>query len=304
MGKIEKATENRSVFASKLFQFLLVMVGFKSRMDRNIVKDKYRKTPAKIPRSFERKNTVKVSTIDGRIVWNISPKSHHPEVVVIYLHGGAYFSNLTLLHWPLIAKLLEKTGAKIIVPDYPLAPKFTCTDTYTFLDKLHDKVLEENPAKRIVFVGDSAGGGLAMGFAQQLRNEGKTLPDHLILYSPWLDASMTDPNLKKLEKTEKVLSLKGLKKAGEKYAGSHDIKNFRVSPLYGNLKGLGKISIFTATHEMLNADAKRFKEKAIEAGIYLNYFEYRGLFHCWVLVPFLGATQDVVQKTARLIKTC
>lgn len=291
------------MFATKIFRVLLGLMGVKRRMGKNIAKGNYRKKPAGIPRSIAMENTVATVQIDGRTVWNISQKDQDYEVVILYLHGGAYFSNLTILHWKLIRKLFEKTKSKIVVPDYPLAPKVTCNDTYLFLDKLYNLVLDENPEKRIVFVGDSAGGGLALGFAQQLRNEGKTQPDHIILYSPWLDASMTDPKLKELEKIDKVLNLNGLREAGEKYAGSMGVENFRVSPLFGNLKRLGKISVFTGTHEMLNADAKKLKEKAAKVGVYLNYFEYKGLFHDWVLVPYLSATQDVVQKTARLIKS-
>ncbi len=272
-------------------------------MGRNIAKDRYGKNPAKIPSSITSKNYVTTSQIDGRVVWRLYPKNSNSEIIILYLHGGAYHASITSLHWTLITKLLEKTGAAIIVPDYPLAPQSTCKETYLFLDELYEKILGKYHSKRIIFIGDSAGGGLAFGFAQQLRNEGKIQPEHIILYSPWLDASMNNPKLKELESIDKILNLKGLREAGENYAGSIEINDFKVSPLFGELQGLGKISIFSGTDDLLNADAKRLKEKAEEADICLNFFEYNGMFHDWMLVPFLGATHDVVHKTARLTKT-
>ena len=101
--------------------------------------------------------------------------------------------NISKEHWSLIEKLISKTNATIVVPDYPLAPEASCKETYDFIEDLYTRLITDYPAKRIVFMGDSAGGGLAFGFTQQLRDENKKQPDQIIIFSPWLDVTMSNP---------------------------------------------------------------------------------------------------------------
>jgi len=93
-------------------------------------------------------------------------------------------SNLLKEHWSLIEKLIIKTGAAIVVPDYPLAPEAGCKEAYDFIEHLFTVLITDYPAKRIIFMGDSAGGGLALGLTQTLRNQNKKQPDQIIIFSP------------------------------------------------------------------------------------------------------------------------
>ena len=56
------------------------------------------------------------------------------------------------------------------------------------------------------------------------------------------------------------LSNDGLKNAGQKYAADLDLKDFRVSPVYGELTGLCRISVFTGTRDILNADDQKLNQ--------------------------------------------
>ncbi|MCK7488338.1 MAG: alpha/beta hydrolase [Bacillus subtilis] len=148
----------------------------------------------------------------------------------------------------------------MVVPDYPLHLLPHTGEAYDFVGDLYAGLTTDYPTKRIVFMGDSAGGGLAMGFAQQLRNEKKRQPDQLIVFSPWFDVSMTDTRIGIIDKEDKLLSIKGLKSAGQKYSGDLDLKDYRVSPLYGSFSGLCRLSIFTGTNDILNADAQKCRQ--------------------------------------------
>ena len=92
------------------------------------------------------------------------------------------------------------------------------------------KLITDYPTKRIILMGDSAGGGLAFGFVQQLRNENKKQPEQIIIFSPWLDVTMNNPNIELIEKEDKMLSIKGLKNAGQKYAGNLRLKRLPGKP--------------------------------------------------------------------------
>lgn len=150
-------------------------------------------------------------------------------------------------------------------------------------------------------MGDSAGGGLALGFVQKLRNENKEQPSDVILFSPWLDLSMSNPELKILDKNDKILSIEGLKSAGQKYAANLNLKDFRVSPLYGNFKGLCKTSIFTSTNDLLYADAKACKKLLNEQNIIFNFFEYPKVFHTWIIFTQLRESIHAINQVIQLI---
>ena len=169
------------------------------------------------------------------------------------------------------------------------------------LKDLFTRLITEYPAKRIVFMGDSAGGGLALGFTQQLRDENKKQPDQIIIFSPWLDVTMSNPILERLDKEDNLLSIAGLKNAGQKYAGNLDLKDFRVSPVYGDLTGMCRISVFTGTRDILNADAQKFKQLMKDQNISFNYFEYPDMFHDWVIITSLKESLDVINKVDKLV---
>ncbi len=288
-------------FQSKLIQTALGMFGMKMKTERKMMTNGFAKEPAKIPNSLLKNFTVEVAEQNARKVWTISPNDSKSDLIILYLHGGAYMSNLSKEHWSLVEKLIRKTNATIVVPDYPLAPEANCTQTYDFIERLYARLIAEYPLKRIVFMGDSAGGGLAVGFTQQLRDENKIQPEQIILFSPWLDVTLSNPQIERLDKKDKLLSIAGLKSAGQNYAGNLDLKDFRVSPIYGNLTGLCSISLFTGTHDILHADAQNFKQLMREQNSNFKYFEYPGLFHDWAIFTTLKESLDVINKVDKLL---
>lgn len=288
-------------FESNLIQFLMGLFGMKRAMEKKILNNSYRKDPASIPKSIDKNFDVKVEVFDSRKVWTISPKSQRSNSIILFLHGGAYYANITKMHWALIEQLLVTTNTTVVVPDYPLAPEFNCMRNYQFLDEVYAKLVSTYPSKKIIFMGDSAGGGLALGFAQKKNTEDIKKPEQIILFSPWLDVTMSNPDITKYDKADKILSVNGLKIAGKSYAGDFDLTDYRVSPIYGNFTSQGKISIFIGTNEVFIADARKLKALLEEQQVNFNYFEYPSMFHDWVVVTMLKETKDVLNKIKNLI---
>ena len=288
-------------FQSRLIQTAMGLFGMKKKTERKMITNGFAKEPAKIPKSLWSNFNIKESDNSGRKVWTIAPVESISEILILYFHGGAYMGNIIKEHWSVIEQLICKTNATIIIPDYPLAPEATYKETYVFAEDLYTKILTDYPTKRIVFMGDSAGGGLALGLVQQLRNENKKQPVEIIVFSPWFDITMSNPGIDILDKKDKILSIEGLKNAGLKYAGHSDLKDFKLSPIYGDLTGLCRISVFTGTNDILNADAQKFKQLMKDQHISFNYFEYPKMFHDWVIITSLKESRDVITKVVRLV---
>ena len=105
---------------------------------------------------------------DGRNIFILSPKGEKKsDMVILYLHGGSYMGAMTNEHWNLYKDLINDLGCTIVAPDYPLTPKYNYKDVenmmYPFYEKFVDKINIEN----FVFMGDSAGGGLALAINEK-----------------------------------------------------------------------------------------------------------------------------------------
>ena len=289
-------------FMSKMIQSFMALVGMKNDIEKKMKKKKFSQEAAPIPSSLKNKFDLITTEINGRRIWTFKPKQNVSKKVILYLHGGAYILNITKYHWNLIEELLHKTNATIIVPDYPLAPSASCTNVYKFVEVVYNELLFDIPSQNMIFMGDSAGAGIALGFAQELRNKNKTNPSQIILLSPWIDISMSNSAIIEFDKKDKILDTKGLQMAGEAYAGIVETKDFRVSPIYGNFSGLGKISVFIGAHDILIADTKKLEDRLKQENIPINYFEYPKMFHVWAIITVLPESQHAINQMALLLK--
>ncbi len=262
---------------------------------------KINQEPAPIPKSIMSNFQVDISELNGRKIWHLAPRQKRSEQVVLYLHGGAYIYSLERVHWQVIEQLLIKTGATFVVPDYPLAPQAKWQDAYHFVEALYEELLAQTSAGSVTFLGDSAGAGLVLGFVQWLRNEKKALPRQIILLAPWLDITLSIPGIEDLESKEKLLTIKGLQLAGEAYAGQLDRKDYRVSPIYGDLEGLPPISLFIGTHDIFLPDSRKLKEIMRAEKRPFNYFEYPNMMHDWIIVVNMEEAKHALEQVAKLI---
>jgi len=207
------------------------------------------------------------------------------DKVILYLHGGAFIDNPIIFHWEFIFDLQKNTNATIYVPIYPKLPEYNYLQTFELLTNLYQSIIKSTNPENITIMGDSAGGNLSLAFPMYLRELKLPQPKNIILLSPCLDITFSDSSMVKYEKLDPMLSISGLKYLCGMWPGELDINNYKVSPINGSLSGLGKITIFIGTHELLLSDARRLKEKAKEENIKINYYEYPKMNHVFVVFP-------------------
>jgi len=209
---------------------------------------------------------------------------------------------LVSAHWRIIRQLIEKTGAAVTVPVYPLAPEHNYRATYSLLEQVYREVLASTPAAQVVFCGDSAGGGLALGQALYYRDIGLPLPGRVVLFSPWLDITMCNPGAASGEKDDVMLALPGLIEAGQWWADGDDRRLPVLSPLFGDLSGLPPIDVFQGTHDLFIADSRLLAEKVGAAGGEIHLHEYEGAFHVFVRATFTPEARDAFEKVADAVR--
>jgi len=287
-------------FKSKVLKILLTVIGKKKEIERNFKTKKFSSEAAPLPEHLKKGFPIDVQEVDKRRVWILNEQNRFQNLI-IYIHGGGYVSNITKYDWNLIGELLRKTGSIIVVPDYPLAPTSNYQDVYQYFDMLYSSLLSKYPQQNIVFMGNSAGGGIALGFAQKLRNEKRRQPSQIILISPWLDLTLSHPDILRIDKKDRSLGIEGLTLAAQAYRANLPITDYKVSPIYGGFSELGKISLFIGTHDIFLPDARKFKEKMEVQNIAINYFEYPAMFHVWIAVTDLKESRHAIKQISDLI---
>ncbi|HEQ8570007.1 TPA: alpha/beta hydrolase [Streptococcus pyogenes] len=209
-------------------------------------------------------STLVTKTVDNMQVhtWNENPSNKANQKVIFYLHGGSYLNNPTTYHIDMLKTLSTSLDAKIILPIYPKAPTYSYSDAMPKLVDLYRDTLKETTAQNITIMGDSAGGGLALGLALALKNESLKQPKDIVLLSPWLDVTMSNPDIESYESNDPILSAWGLRKVGEIWArrDPNNTKHPYVSPINGDVSGLAPITMFVGTHEIFYPDVKKFDD--------------------------------------------
>lgn len=291
----------RQSLKAKFFKTLLKLMGMKKALGKTLASGKIKNDPASVPKKFPKKYDFKTEKFEGRNIWTIAPKRNSSDKVIFFLHGGAYVFNMYAQHWTLLGKLVDETNAMIVVVDYPLVPQHHAEESYVYLENYYKEFVKEHGHKEIIFMGDSAGGGLAIAFAQYVRDNHLKQPAKVIAMSPWLDLSMSNPEIPSIEKLDKLLASDSLQKAGKLYAGNMNIKDPRISPIYGNFKDLKNLSIFIGTHDLFIADNRKLRARLEEEGILFNYYEYPKMPHAWVLIA-MPETKAMVNQVIDLVK--
>lgn len=163
--------------------------------------------------------------------------SHQKKI--LFVHGGAFVTQLTTEHLWFAANIAKATDAVVYLPAYPIANEYTdYSDTYPPMTELYRAISDQTPQERFFVMGDSAGAGLCVGLCQQAAKDGMQQPSNLILISPWTNVT--------------VQPWEELGAAAQTWAGStSQQKNWKVSPTYGDMGGLHKVTIYNGEDDGL-----------------------------------------------------
>ena len=207
--------------------------------------------------------------------------------IIFYLHGGGYISGPIPDYFKALEYLIKRLGVRAVLPIYPKASLHTYKDAYKEIFSFYKDLLDEGlSSDKIYLMGDSAGGGLALGFAMHLRDQGYDQPKNIVVFSPWLDLNTDNPDIKNYEDLDPMLAPWGSRKIGRLWAGSdEDMKNPYVSPIFGDYEGLGRLSIFVGSHEIFYPDCLRLHKILDKKNIDYDFEVGQGLPHIYPIFP-------------------
>jgi acetyl esterase/lipase len=207
---------------------------------------------------------------------------------ILQLHGGAYLIGFSDMYRNFACRFLRLSGgAAVLSLDYRIAPEYAYPAALDDAESAWKWLLENGyKAEDIIVAGDSAGGNLALALTLRLRENGRDLPNGLVLMSPWADMTSAVPsrtlNYKKDPMFGKRAGEEGaaeIKKPGNPYAGGADLSDIHLSPAFAGLAGFPPMLIQVGDWEMLLDDARAVARNAWKAGVDATLMEYPGMFH-------------------------
>ena len=136
----------------------------------------------------------KVEFKERSLTYRRYTKSPADKSDLIYFHGGGFVLGGLESHDDICAEICERTGCTVFSLDYSLAPEAKYPEF--FLDAIRFYYFVKNPDRRLIVIGDSAGGTLAAFVSNKVRNIA-IRPEAQVLIYPDLAGQISGPNKRK-----------------------------------------------------------------------------------------------------------
>lgn len=250
-------------------------------------------------------------------------------VDIMYIHGGAYINELTQRQWEFLGTIVDAAahqGVHIIftIPIYNIISPHEehlhpghghAHVLMGFLKAVYRSLVDKagRPGD-VQIMGDEAGGGLAHSLAVTLdTRSGLPAPRRVLLLSPWLDISLQNPGIKRLEYTDPTNRLDGLREAGRLFAKGTDAGDPILSPLYCKVdKSLfTRMYIWTSDADICQADCMTLVYLASKKGIDMTvptktksqrYYCMGGLYPSWMFSTWTPEARRTIAEIVTVIK--
>ena len=227
--------------------------------------------------------------------------------VMLYLHGGGYFSGSYISHRRFVSILCKALDLHAYSINYRLAPEDPYPAGLDDAFYAYKWLLEEKsiPAENLIIMGDSAGGGLALALLYRIRIQNLPQPKALICLSPWTDMTLTSETIKTKVDEDVFFNLKNLESSAIAYYQKESPENPEISPIFADFNGFPPIFIQVGTREMLLNDSLIIAEKMKNQGVSVTVDMWEGMFHAFLIfaaIPIIGKMTPEFKKALKNVQ--
>lgn len=203
--------------------------------------------------------------------------------VVLYFHGGGYFSCSPRTHRSITWRLSVVARRPVLALDYRQGPVHKLADSLADALEAYGCLLRRGYAPGdVILAGDSAGGHLTLATLLALRDRGLPLPAAAICLSPWAD--LTDVPRRANRWQDPMLPASRVRWLARRWTSGLDPSDPLVSPVYGDFTGLPPLMIVTGSTEVLRDEARRVVQRARLAGVPVRYEEWPRMPHVFPIL--------------------
>jgi epsilon-lactone hydrolase len=208
------------------------------------------------------------TTLGGVPALEISVPEANADTALLYFHGGVFALGSARASAGLACLLARQARANVFSVNYRLAPDHPYPAATDDALASYRGLLETGirPEQTVLF-GESAGGALALGTLVAARDAGLGQPAAAVLYSPWVDLTVSGTSMKTKAEVDVVLAADRLRHNVADYAQDADPAASALSPLFADLRGIAPLLIQCGSYEVLLDDATRLAATAAAADV-------------------------------------
>jgi acetyl esterase/lipase len=234
----------------------------------------------------------------------LSPPGARTDAAILYLHGGGYVIGSPRSHRHLAAAIGAAAHARVLLPDYRLAPEHPFPAAVDDAVAAYRWLLDQSIApSRIVVAGDSAGGGLTVATLLALRDARVALPAAGVCISPWVDLACGGASYTTREAADPIVMRKSVSEMAAAYLAGRDATTPLASPICADLRGLPPLLIHVGDDEVLLDDAVQLAERARKAGVEAALEVWPKMIHVWHwFFPMLEEGQAAIDGIGAFVR--
>ena len=210
------------------------------------------------------------------------------DAAILHLHGGAYVSGALLQCRAIASPICAAAGARTLTFCYRLAPEHPYPAQLEDAARAYRYLLDTGYApEKIAFLGESAGGNLALALALKLKREGGAMPAAIALLSPWVDLAQTGRSYAELADADATLDAEELMKSAVAFAGSPGrLTQPEISPVYADFTGFPPTLIHCGGSEILLSDSEMLESAMLRDGVNVRLVRWAGMCHVFQAFKF------------------
>jgi len=238
----------------------------------------------------------------------IAVRIYHPNPdqalpVLLHFHGGGHMCGSLELYDPISRELAIATNAIVICIDYRLAPEhpYPCglNDCQYLLENYPSLLKAYRFNNQLYLAGDSAGGAICTSLVMNNIDNANIKIDKQILIYPSVDYTMSCPSMTEngygfLLEEDKIrwyfqqyFNLENQNKTLDASKKTSTLAK-RASPLLATFsRRMPKTLVITSGCDPLRDEGVQYAEKARQAGVDVDHYQFDELIHAYMLLSKL-----------------
>ena len=254
-----------------------------------------------------------VSTPEADITVRIyTPEEGDSFPVLLYFHGGAFFSGNLESHDEVVRPICKESGYKVVSVGYRLAPEHPypaalndCYNVTKWVTEHKDELQWDG--QNLALAGDSSGGNLVAAVSLMAREKNEfTITKQVLLY-PSLDLDFSEFRYPSLVEngTGYFVESAQLAELNSFYlSGGVDTDNPLVSPIREeNLENLPEAFVLTTEYDPFRDEGELFAENLKRSGVPVETKRYEGVTHGFLgKFTHLDEYKDAYQQIGTFLK--
>jgi acetyl esterase/lipase len=241
-------------------------------------------------------------TLGGIEVELTRPKEIKNDAILFYIHGGGFILGTCSSTRSYASYLANSTGLLVYTVSYRLAPEHKAPAAVEDCLTVYEELRKKYPGRKIVLLGESGGGTIALAATLWAKDKGLALPSCLIAFAPCATVAEVLPSRMENDGTDISLSGDGIKIISDLYCGNGDPRHPYTSPAYGDYSGFPPLWVVVDSGEVLSSDSEMVVAAARKVGVDVKYDVVHGLFHTYeVLGKMIPEGKKAMNDTVAFI---